>query len=342
MIIRKLASTCITRHVKTELLHNYSRWIVVRDYVIRFLAQKVQYQLFFWPSGGTSHRGVPAYSKATDRKPWNYSLPASIFLLLIAPLWGAPRTSVLSQDLHHYSETPLKQLQEEIKHQQAYLPMEHFQTLSRELGLAPSDLRLRSMFDPKARAMLIKQNSTTTLPLAPAKKETSRTTLIHMRKEGGGKPIISMQEVMTPQIELLESKMDEIIRTAHQTVKESQKKIIKQFAIPELPRCLRSHTDKTALKPKVTGREKEIISDFLFVAPTHATTNSKEIFGESVEFIVYDSSKPSPFGLLAKNYQVSCLPYRVRSTGTFLFKHYGDDALKNFNGDPHGDGEKLL
>jgi hypothetical protein len=198
------------------------------------------------------------------------------------------------------------------------------------------------MFDPKARAALIETNKRSTTPSSPVNAQAPRTTLAHLKKRGGGKPVISLEDVMTPHIELLESKMDEIIHTAQQNLKESQKQTLQQFTLPDLPRCLHSHTEKTALRPKVSGREKEVLGDFLFVTPTHSTTNSKEIFGESVELIVYDSSKPSPFGLLAKSYEVTCLPYRIRSTGTFLFKHYGEDALRNFNGDPHGDGEKLL
>lgn len=253
------------------------------------------------------------------------------FLVLTDPAW--------SQSLQALSNSALAELQQDMEDEEAYLPMEQFHTMSIELGLDHSDLRLRALFDPKARAALTEKNKNMT---SPENEQAPRPRLAHIKKKGGGKPIITLQEVMMPHIQLLESKIDELIQTAHQNLKKDQKQPLEFFTLPELPRCLQSYTDKTELRPKVTGREKEVIGDVLFVTPTHTTTNAKEIFGESVELIVYDSSKPSAFGLVAKSYQVSCLPYRLRSTGTFLFKHYGEHALRNFNGDPHGVGEKIL
>jgi len=240
------------------------------------------------------------------------------------------------------SNSPLQQLQQEMEEEYGYLPMEDFHMMSKELGLHPSDLRLRALFHPDARQEHLRQKKAQEEAAKQAPSTTSQNLFAHVRKESGGKPVITKEEIMEPHLKFMRENKEKALQIAMEKIKEGQKAAREQFTIPPLPNCLLSYTDTTELTQKVEGRETAIIGDFLFVGPKHITTNSKEIFGESVHLIVYDSSKPSPFGLLAKNYQVSCLPYRIRSTGTFLFKHYGEHALRNYNGDPHGDGEKLL
>lgn len=263
-------------------------------------------------------------------------------LLMIGAFLFFPLRNAFSQDMRMHSGLPLQQLQQELEEEYGYLPMEEFHMMSKELGLPTSDLRLRALFHPDARQEYLRKKKAQEDPVKQEPSTTSQKLFAHVIKGSGGKPVITKEEIMEPHLKFLRENKEKALQIAMEKIKEGQKAAREQFTIPPLPSCLLSYTDKTELSQKVDGRESAVIGDFLFVGPKHITTNSKEIFGESVHLIVYDSSKPSPFGLLAKNYQVSCLPYRIRSTGTFLFKHYGEHALRNFNGDPHGDGEKLL
>ena len=284
------------------------------------------------------HDEVTPYSQKHQAS----ELTTTLLLLMIGAFLFFPWKTAISQDMRMHSGLPLQQLQQEMDEEYAYLPMEDFHMMSKELGLAPSDLRLRALFHPEARQEYLQHKKSQEDTARQATPQTSKVLFAHVIKKTGGAPVITEEELMAPHIKYMEENKERALQIAIEKIKEGQQAVRDQFTIPPLPSCLLSYTDKTELSPKVEGREKDIIGDFLFVGPKHATTNSKEIFGESVHLIVYDSSKPSPFGLLAKNYQVSCLPYRIRSTGTFLFKHYGEHALRNYNGDPHGDGEKLL
>ncbi len=284
------------------------------------------------------------YNALREQRLFNSILTSSIYLSLLFLLSSLTHQSTVhAQGIHQFGPSSLKNLQQDLEEEYAYLPMEDFHMMSKALGLAPSDLRLRALFHPDAEKELEQQRA---LKEESAERtsssESSKRLFAHIKQKGGGTSIITPEEIMAPHIKYMEENKERILQLAIDKLTEGQKAAQEQFTIPPLPKCLHSYTDKTELQPRVKGREKEIIGDFLFVTPKHATTSSKEIFGDSVKLIVYDSSKPSPFGLLAKNYEVSCLPYRVRSTGTFLFKHYGEDALKNFNGDPHGEGEKIL
>lgn len=317
--------------------------------MIPFFLRKVDCQ------HGRTHRGDASLAKTSQyhsftsdeqRHQSSRLLPSSwspnLFPLILGAVLFLPWVTASAQDMRMHSGSPLKQLQQDIEEQDGYLPMEDFHMMSKELGLPPSDLRLRALFHPEARQEHLRQKEAQEEAARQAPSRTSNKLFAHVIQESGGKPIITKEEIMAPHLKYLEDNKERALQIAMEKIQEGQQAAREQFTIPPLPSCLLSYTDKTELRQKVEGRETDIIGDFLFVGPQHITTNSKEIFGESVHLIVYDSSKPSPFGLLAKNYEVSCLPYRIRSTGTFLFKHYGEHALRNYNGDPHGDGEKLL
>ncbi|MCB0320172.1 MAG: hypothetical protein KDD60_04545, partial [Bdellovibrionales bacterium] len=110
-----------------------------------------------------------------------------------------------------------------------------------------------------------------------------------------------------------------------------------------LPRCAEDRTNVTPRTQDV-GKERDpsLVVDVLFVPPGMETSSPQEIYGRSTEVIVYDPTKPSQYKLLAETLHVSCLPFRKRHTGTYLFEHTGEPALRNYDGNPNGEGQNLI
>ncbi|MCI5065704.1 hypothetical protein MRY87_08275 [bacterium] len=235
------------------------------------------------------------------------------------------------------SSSTLARLQAE-QEDSGYLPMHQFYETAKELDLDPNDLRLRALFDQGAKEELQRQQRSS----SPPSPHEPPPLVAHKKNKNGGESIISREEIIAPYRKMLEERKEEITAAAMAHIKAQREQAKKIFWLPKVPTCSQSSTEKKRVEPRLKERANEVIGDVLFVAPKHFTTSSKEIFGEKTSLILYDTERETSMTLLAKSYEVDCLPYRIRATGTYLFTHRGKDALRNYDGDPHGDGESLL
>jgi hypothetical protein len=113
----------------------------------------------------------------------------------------------------------------------------------------------------------------------------------------------------------------------------------KNTVVPQLPQCKQDTTIRTETGYNLDDNRKQVLMDMLFMKKEDVPLDYKEVFGERVIIRKYHRDKPNLVSLSALGIGVDCLPYRLRATRQYLFKDLGKNALKNYDKDPHGEGE---
>jgi hypothetical protein len=108
--------------------------------------------------------------------------------------------------------------------------------------------------------------------------------------------------------------------------------------LPHISTCNKSSTEKIPIRGVPVSNE--VISDYLYVHAGDVPLKPLEAFGIETSVYVYtndkeDSVSQTIAGLVS---QVGCLPYRSRLVAGALYISRGGDALKNYDGNPHGRG----
>ncbi len=128
----------------------------------------------------------------------------------------------------------------------------------------------------------------------------------------------------------------EAYELALQISRESELEALKEFNVEKkLPQCSSRNTKKA-----IVGKQnsKKINMDMLFIAKEKFKSIDPSFFGKTTEVSVYNSKKASHVYTLS-NFEINCLPARVRDAGGILFIHTGIDALKNYDADLLGEGK---
>ena len=111
------------------------------------------------------------------------------------------------------------------------------------------------------------------------------------------------------------------------------------LTIPRILPCLGSKTQKVAINTDKIDK-KNVDFDWLFLrssAPPQSTLG--EYFGKSISVLKVKDNAVSAGGIAAKGFQVYCLPTRFRGTKNSWYRHEGEDALKDYSGNPEGKGK---
>ena len=260
---------------------------------------------------------------------------ASCFLIVFLLIFGSVG-DLFAQEGKGRLDAILKRASQPSK----YLSPHLFNKMSEKFALKPNDLRLRALFDPEDAKKLQKQREKE--QASKTKSKDNGKLLFHLVKSKGGDEIVSDKA--------LKKKIKDKIARKLPTLKErAQKAFDKQttlakakLKLEKLPKCKKDSTERTET-PGIPEQFREKHShDVLIVSPKYDTQSAEDLFGENIQLIVYDTSKPNSLGFIAKGLQATCLPFRVRSTGEFLYQHQGEHAVRNYDGDPHGEGESLL
>lgn len=267
---------------------------------------------------------------------WSYTPPSSKHLTLkVVTSFAALFFLFLSTGANADEPlSPLARFQKNVVAKPQTLPVSIFYKLAEHLDLPPSDQRLRALFSKEeANALLKKEQASTKLDLSE-----DRTVLAHIQHNKGGEEIRPFEEVIAPLRKQFEAEQPRLKKIAEKMLQDQREHFEKAFTLKPLPTCTQSKTERITLQKLPKDYQKDV----LFVSPRYATTSANDLFGESVELIIYDQDAPSSFALFSSALQVPCLPYRIRVEGKLLFKHSGEKALRNFDGDPYGEGESLL
>ncbi|MCB0355129.1 MAG: hypothetical protein KDD64_16470, partial [Bdellovibrionales bacterium] len=117
---------------------------------------------------------------------------------------------------------------------------------------------------------------------------------------------------------------------------------VEAFNTPRhLPACVDSKTIKVrngAKSAQYYGEKSDdgVLFDALFVkesAPDfrEGLTGSDELFGQHTHLHYYESKAEDPIALIASEKGVDCLPFRLRVTEDFIYKDFGENALRNYD-----------
>ncbi|MCB9030651.1 MAG: hypothetical protein H6619_06325 [Deltaproteobacteria bacterium] len=128
-------------------------------------------------------------------------------------------------------------------------------------------------------------------------------------------------------------------------VERMLEKGLKKFSelnqLKPLTSCLHDKTEKEKNPKFIDKPEKKVLLDILFVKHDFYIPEDRAYhLGKQVLIRRYNSEKPSYGSHTARALQVPCLPYRYRVTEKYTYKHYGKDALLNYDQDPDGKGVK--
>lgn len=100
-------------------------------------------------------------------------------------------------------------------------------------------------------------------------------------------------------------------------------------------------------KNKTTTDRREGMSageglDLLFLDPEQVPPEAEVVLGNTVRIVPY--TKEVSLGTeLAREFKVTCLPTRIRVVEATLYRHEGENALRNFEKDPkNGDVHPFL
>ena len=186
--------------------------------------------------------------------------------------------------------------------------------------------------------------------LLNVKKKRDMLVIRRERKAGDGKSRI-VKHLRGKEGIPLPGPMD--LRLPFEVTKESLEEGVKEYTkflgelgekaleIPELPSCDKSNTTKERLVPKgmKVPQANTIVFDMIFLPKGKEPLSAKEYFGQRVVTGGYTNESQNGPSYIALSLGAKCLPYRIRATNEFVFKHEGEAALKNYDKNPHGKGK---
>ncbi|RMD86705.1 MAG: hypothetical protein D6808_02700, partial [Candidatus Dadabacteria bacterium] len=113
------------------------------------------------------------------------------------------------------------------------------------------------------------------------------------------------------------------------------------FRYRPIPLCAENRTEKKGRKLKGGDKDK-VLLDKLFIRKGKLPLSYRDYFGRTVEAFETDLEGKSLGSMVASGMNIPCVPYRIRVVGGIAYRHMGKDALKNYDGKPHGKGRYLL
>lgn len=209
---------------------------------------------------------------------------------------------------------------------------EMLQRFAAELGLEPGSNRMKqilhSYYNPESNLNLAVNNDPENDSEAPVK------VIRHIRGKDGI-PLPSKDDVVLPfkiEKDKVKQGLDEYFGMLEKTAERNMK-------VPSLPACKENTTTREPTNYELPEKRDQVLVDLLFMPKENVPVDKKEIFGKRTVVRPYDRSKPNLMSLSAIGIGITCLPTRLRVTRAFVMRDEGRNALKNYDGDPHGEGE---
>lgn len=105
-------------------------------------------------------------------------------------------------------------------------------------------------------------------------------------------------------------------------------------------KSLVKHTPKKAEKGTPKDDTENILYDLLVLREKDAPSDSGIIFGTETRVVAYpENGDVSVLLEMLEPFKIECLPYRLRVTRSFYYRHKGEDALKNYDEKADGKGK---
>jgi hypothetical protein len=123
--------------------------------------------------------------------------------------------------------------------------------------------------------------------------------------------------------------------------KEDQKELKEQLTPIKFEACKLSTKENQVIADPNSSNAKDLEMDLLFIAEEDlpkTNTDYFELFGKKTDLKII-SKWSLGIQQAAKSININCLPTRFRATKSVVFQEQGAYALRNYDKDPHGEGE---
>ncbi len=214
--------------------------------------------------------------------------------------------------------------------------------------------------DSKIKDRLLQKLKNPSLWKEERRSENLGSVIKHLRFEDGiafpteeelkkAKVISSKFKQITPP--MVSDKNRDIKMTLPESIELAlRKKLIEERASLFTPKKISScREDKTLaynnnaqLPPELQAdKDSDVLFDILYLSPdapavTDMLTGPDELFGKETLIHTYRDKMGDYPSLTASQNNVECLPFRLRVTRNKIYRHYGRNALKNFDNDEKG------
>lgn len=105
-----------------------------------------------------------------------------------------------------------------------------------------------------------------------------------------------------------------------------------------MPTCMLNKTEKVAIPKTPKTQPNQLLFDYLFLQKDDLPIDPAKAFGKKTSVFEYESFE-SASAYLALAVKATCMPYRIRVTGKYIYRHFGLNALYNFDQQYDGKGK---
>lgn len=164
---------------------------------------------------------------------------------------------------------------------------------------------------------------------SPAPLDSSKKPFTKHYRSAGGKEFKNLAEQDQKEKAEMTQKMEVLLAK----VKEEAAKIppleFPQDSAPLLLDCMNSSSDVKRVPG--LGNKEALEFDMLVMQKKEIPSDTETIFGASALVVGFDDKAPNPSWIVAEDFGIECLPFRVRVFGDRIERYSGMDALKNFD-----------
>ncbi len=210
--------------------------------------------------------------------------------------------------------------------------------LSKAIGV-PKDSRFYGNFfeptDNKVKTTLPPKNKSFS---ANAAEEAKISQVIRHYRGTAGQPFTPppTSEQVLAASRLKKEDVEKILEIA----KDSWKLPLQVLPTPQkvMPTCMINKTEKVAIPKTPKTKPNQLIFDYLFVQKDDMPIDPGKAFGKRTSVFEYETAEHAA-AYLAMAVKATCLPYRIRVTGKYIYRHFGVSALYNFDQQYDGKGK---
>lgn len=211
------------------------------------------------------------------------------------------------------------------------LTPEMINRLAADLRIPPTGRHMRAVIEAQYRGVQGLDEREEELVAAEA---ADRPILFHLRSTNG--LMLPAPEDLPP---LLRLSPDDQVKMAELQLDAALQIDAAHQKLPELPKCTESRTTRESTGVKDVRHDDTILFDMLFLPADKVPLDPDEVFGQATVLQPYTAAGLNGLAFGALGVGVTCLPTRLRATKAYVYRDEGANALKNYDGGPHGKGK---
>ncbi len=107
----------------------------------------------------------------------------------------------------------------------------------------------------------------------------------------------------------------------------------------KIPNCTKDQTLKFQMAKSLSPQKEFMLFDILFIRKSNLPLDPELVFGQGVQIMSFDENQKSAENIAIQGARIPCLPYRMRTSSSFVFRDYGKNALLDYSKNLNGNGE---